>query len=397
MSPNPQDEQLNPVLVKTKKRSYLVGLLLGLLVAGFFLALIFFFFYSKVLYRAEVAKLDPPALQSANIDALQGEINRYQGLLDGNVCLLPALPQGPFLARPGVGGGGLNTGPSVGGGGLDIGPSAGGGLDAGPSSGGGLDSGPSAGGGLEVSPGDKEDPKPSENNDKPNDPNDSRPENDGRASESTMDLIEKATVLILALGDESISMGTGFFIGNNLILTNRHVIDEARKGGDIMVTNKSLGHVEKAVLVTFTRPELLRDYAVLRTNISPSVQPKTLKITASVKRADRVSAWGYPGLLTKADPKMESLLDGDLNSVPELVYAEGVISVIQENGRLPLINHTAEISQGNSGGPLIDQNGQVVGINTLIRIDDKSNRQVNIALGGSDVLSFLSENNIRIE
>jgi S1-C subfamily serine protease len=87
-----------------------------------------------------------------------------------------------------------------------------------------------------------------------------------------------------------------------------------------------------------------------------------------------------------------------LRSVPELVYSEGVISVIQTmKGGMPIINHTADVSHGNSGGPLIGPQGEVLGINTAIRVDSESNRQVNVALGGSDVLSFLKENGVSLD
>ncbi|MDR1086414.1 MAG: serine protease [Deltaproteobacteria bacterium] len=344
----PPDNQAPPAEVRAKKRSCLIGLLLGLLMAALFLGLIYYFFYSRYLYRSEVAQINPGSLQTANIDALKSEVDRYRGLLSGNVCAVPAEPRGPFAAPL--------TEPD-----------------------------------QDTASPDKAAPAEGASAGSP--PDDKRTEN----SDSLLDDIEKATVLVLALGDEAISMGTGFFIGPNLILTNRHVIEIAKAGGPIMVTNKSLGHIEKAELVSVTRPDTIRDYAVLKTNISPSNQPKTLKFSREAKRADRVSAWGYPGLLTKGDPKMDALMEGDFNSVPELVYAEGVISVIQEHGSLPLINHTAEISQGNSGGPLINQDGQVIGINTLIRVDDESNRQVNIAFGVRDVIQFLTESSIRLE
>jgi S1-C subfamily serine protease len=80
-----------------------------------------------------------------------------------------------------------------------------------------------------------------------------------------------------------------------------------------------------------------------------------------------------------------------------VVFSEGVISVIQDVNSVPYINHTAEVSHGNSGGPLVDQSGSAIGINTTINVDPKSNRQVNIALGASDVISFLRSKNISFQ
>ncbi|MDR1395351.1 MAG: serine protease, partial [Deltaproteobacteria bacterium] len=381
------------VIVQHKKPSYLLGLILGLLLTAILLALLWYFVLPRFLYQAEVAALDTTGFQSANIGALEDEISRFRTLLDGNVCQAPAVPSGPFARSWG----GTSAGPS-GRGGIP-GPS-GGGLNQEPADGGSL--GPADGGIPEGSRGPAENslaPKgggPAEDREN-GPPKAADPSRDQRTSEDMMQTIENATVLVLAVGKENISMGTGFFIGPNLIMTNRHVIDEGLKGGTIGVINKSIGRLAPAELVIYTDPSQLRDYAVLRTSLTSDVP--VLKISPAAKRADHVSAWGYPGLNTRADPKMEALLEGDSSSVPELVYSEGVISVIQPQGGLPLISHTAEISQGNSGGPLVDQAGEVIGINTLIRVDDqsKSNRQVNIAFGAGDMIQFLSENNIRID
>ena len=45
---------------------------------------------------------------------------------------------------------------------------------------------------------------------------------------------------------------------------------------------------------------------------------------------------------------------------------QGVVTVVQNRGQdLPIVIHTADISPGNSGGPLIDERGRVVGVVTL--------------------------------
>jgi hypothetical protein len=407
------------------------------------LGLLYILFSDRVAYQAEISKVDPTTLQSANIETLKEEIGRYRGLLDSDVCARPGDGLGSFFpSRRGQAASPREDGlypvapkdPSSGGGFAPVAPAGGLALDGdGPASPGEKgaagpgEKGPaSLDGDGSVSPGEKGAAGPGEkglaslDGEGPVSPGEkgaagperadspAQPEpREGRrrddvstevVDDSLFDDIEAATVLVIAMEKEEISMGTGFFVSENLIMTNRHVVEGSVKGGGIFVINKSLGRARPARLVLASRPKALRDYAVLKVDQSPEGLPKALKISGEAKRAERVSAWGYPGLVTKIDPKMEALLSGDLNSAPELVYAEGVVSVVQRlEGGMPLISHTAEVSQGNSGGPLIGQNGEVLGINTFIRVDDQSNRQVNVALGGSDILAFLTENDIQLD
>ena len=77
-----------------------------------------------------------------------------------------------------------------------------------------------------------------------------------------------------------------------------------------------------------------------------------------------------------------------------MVLTKGTVSAVQNRERnTPMVLHSADISAGNSGGPLIDACGRVVGINTYI-VTSRQSTKANYALGGSWLGSFLRGANL---
>ncbi|MDR2487980.1 MAG: trypsin-like peptidase domain-containing protein [Desulfovibrio sp.] len=203
-------------------------------------------------------------------------------------------------------------------------------------------------------------------------------------------LLDQATVFVLSSLGDHVGMGSGFFVAPGIIATNRHVVQG--KGAAVYVGNKALGGMHVAGLIALSNDES-RDYALLRIASSLASRAPVLHITEEINRTDHVSAWGFPGYITEIDPKLAALIKGDETSVPEVVYSEGVVSVVLDR-KPPVILHTAAISQGNSGGPLVNKQGAVVGINTFIKAAGTSYAQANIALPGKDLARFMKEHGI---
>lgn len=195
---------------------------------------------------------------------------------------------------------------------------------------------------------------------------------------------EQATVLVLARQSGGLALGSGFFISPSHVVTNAHVVGDA---ADIFLINGRTEGLRRARLLR-RAVDGGRDFALLGLDSPAPVQG--LRFSADPQRTERVSAWGFPGAVSGDDPKFRALLAGKSQTAPEVVYSDGVVNVVLD--RTPrLIVHSATVSQGNSGGPLVNAAGHVVGINTFIKLDDESYRQSSLAIVASSVMDFLRE------
>ncbi len=146
------------------------------------------------------------------------------------------------------------------------------------------------------------------------------------------------------------SLGTGVvIIDNGTILTNLHVVSGAKK----VRVRFANGHESDAVLVG-AQPE--NDLAVLRASSLPDdLEAATMRSTGDLRSGDHVIAVGHP-----------------FGIGPSVSY--GVVSGMKREFRSPegektlsnLIQFDAAANPGNSGGPLVTMDGQVVGIVTAI-------------------------------
>jgi hypothetical protein len=76
---------------------------------------------------------------------------------------------------------------------------------------------------------------------------------------------------------------------------------------------------------------------------------------------------------------------------------DGKISAIQTSpGGLKIMPHTAAVSGGNSGGPLVDACGRVVGVNTFITADQEQVAHNNYAQKSDALIAFLQANGVAV-
>jgi S1-C subfamily serine protease len=145
-------------------------------------------------------------------------------------------------------------------------------------------------------------------------------------------------------------VGTGVVIvDKGIILTNMHVISGAERVKVIFADG-----LESEATVTGVKPE--HDLAILQAKTIPDdLKPATLRSTGDLQIGDHVVAVGFPfGIGPSASSGVVSGLKR------EFVSPEGKKSLTN------LIQFDAAANPGNSGGPLVTADGQVVGIVTAI-------------------------------
>ena len=158
------------------------------------------------------------------------------------------------------------------------------------------------------------------------------------------------------LGEQGITperergQGSGVIINENgLVLTNAHVVERV---DDVSVTLADGTICEGRVLGT----DSVTDLALLKIEESTYSHFAPLGNSEELEVGDWAIALGTPyGLEKTVTLGIVSSLHRDINS---LGFSDK---------RLDLIQTDAAINPGNSGGPLINSNGEVIGINTLVR------------------------------
>ena len=164
------------------------------------------------------------------------------------------------------------------------------------------------------------------------------------------------------------SLGSGFAVGENCIITNAHVLDNPN---NIVLTTYA-GETHTAYLVGYDQD---KDIAVLGVK-DAKFTPLTIADYKSLNTGDDVYAIGAPKSMA-------------------YTLTKGVISAKErEIGKYKYIQTDAAINEGNSGGPLLNDAGNVIGINTLKMSDSEG---IGLAIPMTVVSDFLKSLNIELD
>ncbi len=148
------------------------------------------------------------------------------------------------------------------------------------------------------------------------------------------------STVLLVMGNsdtKKVKSGSGFFISEDVVATNFHVIKETTKG-----YAKIYGQDKIYEVLGIVGIDEKNDLVLLKIK-GIKGKPLKLNIDDSIAIGDEVFAVGNP----------EGL---------EGTFSQGIVSSIRKTEKLNLLQITASISEGSSGGALLNDKGEVVGV-----------------------------------
>jgi len=149
-----------------------------------------------------------------------------------------------------------------------------------------------------------------------------------------------ASTVLLVMEDangQPLSLGSGFFVRNSQVATNLHVIKDASRGYAKLVSQKTKYDIEGITAV-----DTERDLVILKISV-PGTQIISLGDSDAVQVGASIYAVGNPRGL-------------------EGTFSQGIISSIRKVGTDKILQLTAPISPGSSGGPVLNDKGQIIGV-----------------------------------
>ncbi len=190
-------------------------------------------------------------------------------------------------------------------------------------------------------------------------------------TEDTSGVVQVKVVYVDDTGVQyPILAGTGFLINEETVITCDHVIKlDPQTLSDIAARFdmkekevRSRLAIQISVLRDVTIPATLQtesaelDFAVLHIE-STLYDRKYLKFrpSSTVEQTEAVYALGFPG-------EIQYFQDVNTYTSEDVTITNGQVNKVTKIGNVDYIQHSAKLTPGNSGGPLVDSNGYVIGV-----------------------------------
>ncbi len=181
-----------------------------------------------------------------------------------------------------------------------------------------------------------------------------------------------------SISRETQRAGTGIIVSSNgYILTNKHVVDGASTVSVVLYDGTSYGSAE----VIATDP--LNDIAFLKIDGADNLTAAELGDSKTLNIGQQVIAIG-----NALGQYQNSVTSGIISGTNRTITASSSDSSTDTETLTDMIQTDASINSGNSGGPLVNAKGQVIGINTAV---DSSAQGIGFAIPIGAAKGMLSE------
>lgn len=176
------------------------------------------------------------------------------------------------------------------------------------------------------------------------------------------------------------STGSGFVYKTDskygYIMTNEHVVENATKVS-VVLTN------DKEVEATKLGGDEYLDIAVLRIPVSEVLKVATIGSTSHLKLGDTIFTIGSP----VGEEYYNTVTSGIISGIDRMV----TVSVNSQSDWIMKVSQVdAAINPGNSGGPLMNSNGEVIGVNSM-KLVDSSIEGMGFSIKIEDAMAHVSE------
>ena len=184
----------------------------------------------------------------------------------------------------------------------------------------------------------------------------------------------EATVILVVedTNGQALGVGSGFFVQPSQIATNFHVVEGAARG-----IARLVGQETEYIVEGFTAVDEKHDLAILQVP-DASVRPLPLGNSDKVVVGDTCYVAGNP------------------MGFSERSFSQGVISRIRFQGTEKLLQLTAPISSASSGGPVLNNKGEVIGV-SVAQIRDGQNLNIAIPSNFLDAMLHYENGNAKYE
>lgn len=181
-----------------------------------------------------------------------------------------------------------------------------------------------------------------------------------RVSKSVVSIVTETTKSdYFGHSTSSAAAGTGMIVtSDGYVLTNKHVVDGAKKIN--VVAHDGTTYTD----VTLVGTDPLNDVAFIKINNVKDLTPATLGDSKTLQTGQQVIAIG-----NALGQYQNSVTQGIISGTGRSVVATDSTNYSNYERLSDMIQTDAAINSGNSGGPLINAGGQVIGINTAVYSD----------------------------